>query len=628
MITVPAKVWRPKPKDRFLDIDYATEYDDSVFIFEKYGRAITTLPMAINVATRQDIRMWNSNHDDEEFTKNFNIGSSVNPTTTQQLQHIVQKYWDCFYADGVKFPVLHFEFTVDTGTSKPVCCPQPRYGIFERVIMQEQLDTLIHNDWIEPASGPWGSMIVLAPKPHQDEVTNISDFVWRMCISYRKLNAITLPFEYPIPRCDDAIDDFGEGHGRLYFISLDARSGYHQISVHPADRCKLAFFGPDGKKYTFKVMPFGPRNAPPVYTAMMRQLDDEWEALFDFRFPKAKPRGCRVIVDDILLWSSHTQELLGYLECVLSICLKYRLSLKLSKCDFLKDRIEYVGHDLTPNGNCPAESKYPLINDWPTPTTIKSLHSFICLCNFYSRYCPWFEVNLKPFRTLVRETPNTSAIPVAFWDSNTTSLFTSLKQDITSSPCLARFDRHKPIFLKTDYSALGMALALMQPDDSKESRAATASLVEDQEYDFDATMKGARLRPIKFHSRRCLEREQHYHSFVGEAATGRWAIGICRKYLVGQHFFWLCDCSAMKEILEYTGNIHQVRRWSQELLGYHFTILHRPARMMQDVDALSRFYDPLIDSYNITASQLRRDDCTQRPTPTANLCSQPSRLMC
>ena len=235
MITVPAKVWRPKPKDRFLDIDYATEYDDSVFIFEKYGRAITTLPMAINVATRQDIRMWNSNHDDEEFTKNFNIGSSVNPTTTQQLQHIVQKYWDCFYADGVKFPVLHFEFTVDTGTSKPVCCPQPRYGIFERVIMQEQLDTLIHNDWIEPASGPWGSMIVFATKPHQEEVTNISDFVWRMCISYRKLNAITLPFEYPIPRCDDAIDDFGEGHGRLYFISLDARSGYHQISVHPAD---------------------------------------------------------------------------------------------------------------------------------------------------------------------------------------------------------------------------------------------------------------------------------------------------------------------------------------------------------------------------------------------------------
>ena len=167
--------------------------------------------------------------------------------------------------------------------------------------MQEQLDTLIHNNWIEPASGPWGSMIVLAPKPHQEQITNITDFVWRMCISYCKLNAITLPFEYTIPRCDDAIDDLGECHGRLYFISLDTCSGYHQISVHPADCCKLAFLALTEKKYTFKVMPFGLRNAPPVYTAMMQQLKDKWEALFDFHFPKANLRGCCIIVNDILL---------------------------------------------------------------------------------------------------------------------------------------------------------------------------------------------------------------------------------------------------------------------------------------------------------------------------------------
>ena len=158
-----------------------------------------------------------------------------------------------------------------------------------------------------------------------------------------------------------------------------------------------------------------------------------------------------------------------------------------------------------------------------------------------------------------------------------------------------------------------MALALMQPDDSKESCAAMASLAKDQDCDFDTTLKGARLRPIQFQSRQCLEQEQHYHSFVGKAATRQWAIGICQKYLVGQHFFWLCDCSAMKEILEYTGNIHQVRQLSQELIRYHFTILHQPARMMQDVNAISQCNDPLIDSYNIKASQLQLDDCTQRP---------------
>ena len=56
-----------------------------------------------------------------------------------------------------------------------------------------------------------------------------------------------------------------------------------------------------------------------------------------------------------------------------------------------------------------------------------------------------------------------------------------------------------------------------------------------------------------------------------------------------------------------------VHWWSQENLGYHFTILHWPAWMMQDVDALSHFYDPLIACYNITANQLHSDDYSQCP---------------
>jgi hypothetical protein len=91
----------------------------------------------------------------------------------------------------------------------------------------DQIASLLHNDWIDECGGPWGSLIILAPtKPHQEHITDIKDFVWRMCVSYRKLNAITLAFEYPIPHCeDDAIDDFGDGFGRLWFISLDARQG-------------------------------------------------------------------------------------------------------------------------------------------------------------------------------------------------------------------------------------------------------------------------------------------------------------------------------------------------------------------------------------------------------------------
>jgi hypothetical protein len=49
--------------------------------------------------------------------------------------------------------------------------------------------------------------------------------------------------------------------------------------------------------------------------------------------------------------------------------------------------------------------------------------------------------------------------------------------------------------------------------------------------------------------------------------------------------------SAVKEIANYDGDIHQVRRWAQDLLGCLFSIVHRPARMMRDVDYLFRLYD-------------------------------------
>ena len=123
-------------------------------------------------------------------------------------------------------------------------------------------------------------MIVLAAKPHQEHVTNIADFIWRMCISYRGLNAVTRPFQFPIPRCDHSVLIIEQGGDKLFQIVLDACSGYHQVSVKKEDREKLAFFTPDNRKYTFSVMPFGPTNAPPFYTAMMSDFKREWDKLF------------------------------------------------------------------------------------------------------------------------------------------------------------------------------------------------------------------------------------------------------------------------------------------------------------------------------------------------------------
>jgi hypothetical protein len=177
------------------------------------------------------------------------------------------------------------------------------------------------------------------------------------------------------------------------------------------------------------------------------------------------------------------------------------------------NRIEYVSYDITPTGNC-----------LPNPN-----------------------------------------IPDVSWTSSLVSLWNDLKVGITSLPYLARYDSSKPYFLKTDWAGTGMGWILMQPDDSDSSAAALALLRSDGICNFDVTMNGAHLCPIRFGSRGCTERERHYHSFAGEAGYGHWAISQNREFLWGAEFFWLCDCSAIAEILEYDGPIHQIRQFLSSL---------------------------------------------------------------
>ena len=107
--------------------------------------------------------------------------------------------------------------------------------------MDEHIQIPETKDWMCDCKGHWGSLILLAPKPYEESGNNINDFVWRLYISYRLLNSVTKSFEFPIPRCADNHENFVNFSGRMYFISLYTRSGYHQIRVRRRDQENLAF---------------------------------------------------------------------------------------------------------------------------------------------------------------------------------------------------------------------------------------------------------------------------------------------------------------------------------------------------------------------------------------------------
>lgn len=60
----------------------------------------------------------------------------------------------------------------------------------------------------------------------------------RLTVDYRKLNSKTIPDKYPLPRLDDVLH---AAKKTRFMTTLDLKSGYHQVTVKPADRDKTSF---------------------------------------------------------------------------------------------------------------------------------------------------------------------------------------------------------------------------------------------------------------------------------------------------------------------------------------------------------------------------------------------------
>ena len=146
------------------------------------------------------------------------------------IQDIVKEHLCTFCNKGVSVSVKHYEMVINTGNAPPVSVKKLHYGLFETLIMQKTIDMLLsYNFIVQDYSSPYNSNIVLAPKPHQEDIKNIDDYIWRFCISYIALNLITRVINYPIPRCNNTfMYDFGTA---CFFILLDTYSGYHQIPL-------------------------------------------------------------------------------------------------------------------------------------------------------------------------------------------------------------------------------------------------------------------------------------------------------------------------------------------------------------------------------------------------------------
>lgn len=595
--------YRPKMASMYEEPEYLPDEDDTLeILYRSGGTAISKQRHELEPRDPASIIQFNPEKHQETLNKSIqwdDCPESLRP----KISELIKQYWDVFAPEGLKNHIRGFVCHIDTGNAAPVCCKIPRYGPHEARVISELARGLEDNGLIEEARSPWGAQVVLAAKPNQEHV-HWSEYIWRLTVSYRQLNAVTRPFVYPSRRCDDAARDIGPSK---YFITMDFESGFWQVLLHPQSRDKTAFFVPGGQK-RWTVMPMGCLNAHAMFCCLVDTMKKTWNKAatekgirddIEVTLKGERPwTDAEVIVDDVMLHSVNQTSLIEYFEIVLNTLQHYQVTVKLKKCRFFPRSAEFVGMDVEADGNRPAKSKMQAINalkDQP-PQTTEDLRKLIGLIGFYQDWINNYEMRISAWREHIRTLRNNDADGKPgelrhIWTEDDTKTMNELLDELTSRPVLARPDYTRRFYLKTDWCRLGMAAVLLQADpEDPIAMEAEREETQGKACSFDKHLHKLRLRPIAFASRRCSGNEGNQHSYTGEAATGVWAIEKYKRHLFGREFTWMTDCNGLRQFFE--GDdipTHAHQRMRQRLLRYMFTIVHRPAKFMVECDALTRY---------------------------------------
>jgi Reverse transcriptase (RNA-dependent DNA polymerase) len=246
----------------------------------------------------------------------------------------------------------------------------------ENAEIKKQVQELLEKGFIRPSTSPCGSPIVLVRK---------KDGSWRMCIDYRALNKITIKNRYPLPRIDGLLDQLKEA---VYFSKLDLHSGYHQVRVAEQDAWNTAFKTKQGL-YEWLVMPFGLTNAPATF---MRLMNDVLKPFLDVFVI--------VYLDDILIFSKTWEEHLNHVKQTLDVLKREKLYVKLSKCEFGKTSLNYLGH-IVGGGELKIDpSKGAVIVNWPKPKSATEVRSFLGAAQYWRNFIAKFSLIAAPLHAL------------------------------------------------------------------------------------------------------------------------------------------------------------------------------------------------------------------------------------
>jgi hypothetical protein len=194
-------------------------------------------------------------------------------------------------------------------------------------------------------------------------------------------------------------------------------------------------------------MPFGLKNAP---TNFMRMMDDILRP-FTNTFVV-------VYLDDILIYNKTWVEHLQHIQQVLHTLWQHKVYANLEKCSFNMDKVNYLGYIIDRHGVHVDPAKIQVIRDWPAPTTLTELQSFLVLTNFYRMFMLVFSHITWALSQVTRGGDKEKFV----WGLSQQQAFNDLKKHLFSSLVISLLYLQSPFQIKKDASDYVVGIILTQ----------------------------------------------------------------------------------------------------------------------------------------------------------------------
>jgi len=407
----------------------------------------------------------------------------------------------------------------------------------EQLELDKFLKENLEKGYIRPSQSPMASPFFFVSK---------KDGKLRPCQDYRYLNDWTIKNSYPLPLISEIMDKL---KGAKYFTKLDVRWGYNNIRIKKGDEWKAAFKTNKGL-FEPTVMFFGMCNSPATFQAMM---DEIFVTMIDGRL-------VIVYMDDILIFAKTKEELERITKMVLDKLREHDLFLKAKKCEFCKIKLEYLGMIIEEGRISMDPVKLGGIKDWPIPTTVKQVRSFLGFGNFYRKFISHYSDLARPLNDLTKKDKKFE------WTNDCQESFDTLKKRFTEEPVLLMPDQSKPFQIESDASKVATGAVLTQLDSNGDRH------------------------PVAFMSKTFSDTERKYEIYDRELLGIIRALKEWRHYIQGSGHTTVVFSDHKN--LTYFRTAQKLNdrqaRWSLYLSEFDIKLIHLPGTKMIQSDALSR----------------------------------------